>query len=108
MNIPLTDSTFYAEIRCSMASISLCAFFSFLETAATALRLFNLQATALVASGYRFFFSTRKKESQHVMIVNGKKAQLVQSEAQNDKQAVQKIVSSFLELKKKLLHKGLI
>ena len=41
-------------------------------------------------------------------IVNGTKAQLAHAEAKNDKEAVQKIVTSFLELKKKLLRKGLI
>ncbi len=41
-------------------------------------------------------------------IVNGTKVQLAQAEAKNDKEAVQKIVTSFLELKKKLLRKGLI
>jgi DNA primase len=41
-------------------------------------------------------------------IVSGTKIQLAQAEAANDKQAVQEIVTSFLDLKKKLLRKGLI
>lgn len=41
-------------------------------------------------------------------IVSGTKAQLAHAEAINDKQAVQRIVTSFLDLKKKLLRKGLI
>lgn len=41
-------------------------------------------------------------------IVNQTKIQLAQAEAEQDKMRVQKIVNSFLELKKKLLRKGLI
>lgn len=41
-------------------------------------------------------------------IVSGTKLQLAQAEAEHDKEAVQKIVASFLDLKKKLLRKGLI
>lgn len=41
-------------------------------------------------------------------IVNGTKLQLAQAEAEHNKEAVQRIVSSFLDLKKKLLRKGLI
>lgn len=41
-------------------------------------------------------------------IVSGTKLQLAQAEAEHDKETVQKIVASFLDLKKKLLRKGLI
>ena len=41
-------------------------------------------------------------------IVSGTKLQLAQAEAEKNKAAVQKIVTSFLDLKKKLLRKGLI
>ena len=41
-------------------------------------------------------------------IVSGTKLQLAQAEAEHNKEAVQKIVASFLDLKKKLLRKGLI
>lgn len=42
------------------------------------------------------------------IIVSGTKLQLAQAEAEHDKEAVQRIVASFLDLKKKLLRKGLI
>ena len=42
------------------------------------------------------------------MIVNDTKTQLNEAQLQNDTQAVQVIIGSFLDLKKKLLHKGLI
>ncbi len=42
------------------------------------------------------------------MIVNDTKAQLNEAQLQNNLQAVQAIIGSFLDLKKKLLHKGLI
>ncbi|MFT6765671.1 MAG: DNA primase [Alteromonas naphthalenivorans] len=41
-------------------------------------------------------------------IVSGTKLQLARAEADHNKEAVQKIVTSFLDLKKKLLRKGLI
>jgi DNA primase len=42
------------------------------------------------------------------MIVNDTKSQLQKAQLHNNGEAVQEIISSFLDLKKKLLHKGLI
>jgi Mg2+/Co2+ transporter CorB len=56
------------QIAYFSASLLFCALFSFLETAVTALRLFNLKEIAKSTNGYKFLFSTLEKEPQKVLI----------------------------------------
>ncbi len=68
MDNPLPSSTFYLEIAYFTIALLFCALFSFLETAVTALRLFNLNEIASTTRGYRLLFSTLEKEPQRVLI----------------------------------------
>jgi putative hemolysin len=68
MEIPLTNNMFYMQISYFTVSLLFCALFSFLETAVTALRLFNLKEMAKNTKGYRLLFTTLEQEPQRVLI----------------------------------------
>lgn len=68
MDVPLTGSTLYLQVGYFTISLFFCALFSFLETAVTALRLFNLAEISKSTRGYRLLFSTLEKEPQRVLI----------------------------------------
>ncbi len=61
-------SVFYLQIGYFTVSLLFCALFSFLETAVTALRLFNLKEIAKNTKGYRMLFATLEQEPQKVLI----------------------------------------
>ena len=64
----LIHSTMYVQIGYFTISLLFCALFSFLETAVTALRIFNLNEISKSTRGYRFLFATLEKEPQRVLI----------------------------------------
>lgn len=68
MDTPLPGGTLYLQIVYFSIALLLCALFSFLETAVTALRLFNLTEIAKSTKGYRFLFATLEQEPQKVLI----------------------------------------
>jgi putative hemolysin len=68
MDVPLTNNALYFQVGYFTISLFFCALFSFLETAVTALRLFNLSEISKSTRGYRLLFSTLEKEPQRVLI----------------------------------------
>lgn len=68
MDTSLVGGTLYLQIGYFTISLLLCALFSFLETAVTALRLFNLKEIAKNTKGYRMLFATLEQEPQRVLI----------------------------------------
>ncbi|MFT6765669.1 MAG: putative hemolysin [Alteromonas naphthalenivorans] len=68
MEAPLTSGIMYLQISYFTVSLLFCALFSFLETAVTALRLFNLKEIAKGTKGYRLLFTTLEQEPQRVLI----------------------------------------
>lgn len=68
MDSSLLGSGFYLQIVYFSISLLFCALFSFLETAVTALRLFNLKEIAKNTRGYRTLFATLEQEPQRVLI----------------------------------------
>ena len=68
MDTSLATGTLYLQICYFTFSLFFCALFSFLETAVTALRLFNLKEIAKNTKGYRMLFTALEQEPQKVLI----------------------------------------
>ncbi len=68
MSSELTNSLLSIQLGYFALSLFFCALFSFLETAVTALRLFNLNEITKSTKGYKHLLTTLEKEPQKVLI----------------------------------------
>ena len=68
MSWEMSDPLLSIQLGYFALSLFFCALFSFLETAVTALRLFNLNEIAKSTRGYKYLLTTLEKEPQRVLI----------------------------------------